>query len=134
MKAQLQTKDSLIQQLTQSRDEKQAEIDRLKYFIERIEHDRKPLEEALEQSENKRLKCKASLAKYLRILQEKSNTEKKSYVASQTIKLGQLIHKRVGGQFKQVWEDGDEFLHVKKQLEETVKERESLEKMRRSKK
>jgi tousled-like kinase len=134
MKSQLKSKDDQIKQITSSRDEYKAEVDRLKFFIERIEHDRKPLEDALEKSENKREGCKVALIKYLRILQDKSNMEKKTYIASQSVKLGQLIHKRVGGQFKQVWEDGDELLNLKQLLIETVKEKESLEKIRRSKK
>ena len=133
-KKQLEAKDELLKQVTASRDELQAEVDRLKFFIERIEHDRKPLEDALEQSESKRLKCKQALAKYLRILQEKSNTERKAHIASQSVKLGQLIHKRVGGQFKQVWEDGDELLQLKTKYQEAVREREGLQKIQRSKK
>ena len=62
------------------------------------------------------------------------NQENKKYVAEEGAKLGQMIYKRVGGQFKQVWEDGDDILNTKMQLEETIKEREGLEKIRRSKK
>lgn len=76
MKAELESKDKLIQELISSKNEKQVEIDRLKFFIERIEHDRKPLEDSLEQSELRRKRCKLALAKYLRILQEKTNKEK----------------------------------------------------------
>lgn len=54
-------------------------------------------------------------------------------IASKSVKIGQLIHRRVGEHFKQVWEDGDKLLQLKHQLEEIAKEKESLEKIRRSK-
>jgi hypothetical protein len=62
------------------------------------------------------------------------NREKKAMIATKSVQLGQLIYKRIGSQFKQVWEDGDELIQIKSQLEEIAKERENLEKMRRSKK
>ena len=134
IKKQLEDKDKLIAQVSADRDEKYREIERLKYFIERIENDRKPLEKELEVSEQKRLMYKQVLAKYLKVLQEMCSKQKREHVASQSVRLGKLVYKRVGGQFKQVWEDGDELLQVKTQLEETIKEKESLEKLKRSKK
>ena len=130
----LEEKDKVINELNLDREEKQREIDRLKFFIERIEHDRKPLENELEECEKKRTKWKQAIAKYLRILQETCNKEKKEMIATKSVQLGQLIYKRIGSQFKQVWEDGDELIQIKYQLEEIAKERESLEKIRRSKK
>ena len=73
------------------------------------------------------------MSKYLRILQEMNNRDRKAMLASKSVKIGQLIHKRIGEHFKQVWEDGDEVLQLRAQLDETIKERESLEKLRRSK-
>lgn len=134
IKQTLKERDDLIRQLQAENTEKQREIDRLKFFIERIEHDRKPLEDALETSENKRNKAKSALAKYLKKLQELTNKERKEMIAAKSVKIGQLIHKRVGENFKQVWEDGDEVLKLKEQLEDVIKEKESLEKIRRSKK
>ena len=132
--SQLNEKDELIKKLKADNEEYQKEAERLKYFIERIENDRKPLEDELELSENKRVKCKQVLAKYLRMLQEMHNKEKKAMIATKSVKVGQMIHKRVGENFKQVWEDGDEIIRLKSQLLEVIKERESLEKIRRSKK
>ena len=132
--SQLNEKDELIKKLKADNEEYQKEAERLKYFIERIENDRKPLEDELELSENKRVKCKQVLAKYLRMLQEMHNKEKKAMIATKSVKVGQMIHKRVGENFKQVWEDGDEIIQLKSQLLEVIKERESLEKIRRSKK
>ena len=68
------------------------------------------------------------------MLQEMHNKEKKAMIATKSVKVGQMIHKRVGENFKQVWEDGDEIIQLKSQLLEVIKERESLEKIRRSKK
>jgi chromosome segregation ATPase len=48
-KLKLDEKEQTIKELSSDRDEKQREIDRLKFFIERIEYDRKPLENELEE-------------------------------------------------------------------------------------
>ena len=134
LKQQLEEQKTLVKQLQEGQDEKQREIERLKYFIERIENDREPLERELESSEAKISKLKQTLAKYLRMLQEISNKEKRTMIASKSVKIGQMIHKRIGEHFKQVWEDGDEIIELKNQLQEIRKERESLEKLKRSKK
>lgn len=134
LRNQLEEQRRLVIDLSADRDEKQREIDRLKFFIERIENDRKPLENELEESERKRTVCKQVIAKYLRLLQELHNKEKKAMIANQSVRLGQLIYKRIGSQFKHVWEDGDELIQLKSQLEEIIKEKEGLEKIRRSKK
>lgn len=81
-----------------------------------------------------REKLKQSLAKYLKILQEINNREKRTMIANKSIKIGQLIHKRIGDNFKQVWEDGDEPTQLKNELLEVIKEKEGLEKIKRSKK
>lgn len=134
MKKQIEQKDIYIKQLEEDKHDKQLEIERLKYFIERIENDRGPLERELEKSEQKREKLKQSLAKFLKLLQEINNREKRTMIANKSIKIGQMIHKRFGDNFKQVWEDGDEPIQLKNQLQEIVKEKESLEKIKRSKK
>jgi hypothetical protein len=134
LRKELEEKDAVIKRLLEENEEKSKEIDRLKYFIERIEHDRLPLENELEKSENKREKLKRVVAKYLVMLQEMQNREKKTMIATKSVRIGQMIHKRVGDHFKQVWEDGDEIVQFKRQLREIIKERESLEKIRRSKK
>ncbi len=115
-------------------EEKKKEIEKLKYFIERTEKDRELLEREMEKKEAKHKTCKIALAKYLKILQDNHNREKKAKIAKKSVSIGQMIHKRIGENFKQVWEDGDEVLKLKSQLSEIIKERESLEKIKRSKK
>ena len=130
----LEEKEAFIRQILAEKDEKCKEIERLKYFIERMESDRENLEKSLKKSENMRNICKLALAKYLRMLQEIHNKEKKAMIARKSVRIGQMIHKRRGENFKQEWEDGDEILELKCQLQEIIKEKESLEKIKRSKK
>lgn len=130
----LEDKEAYIQKILEDQDAKQKEIEKLRYFIQRTEKDRELIEQELEKSEAKRKTCKLSLAKYLRDLQEIHNREMKAKVAKKSVSIGQMIHKRIGENFKQVWEDGDEVLKLKEQLSEIIKERESLEKIKRSKK
>lgn len=133
LKKTLEEKESIIDQLKTANDEQQKEIQRLKYFIQRIEGDRELLEKEFEKNEAKKNICKMALAKYLRILQEIHNKDRRSKIARKSISIGQMIHKRIGENFKQIWEDGDEVLQLKSQLLEIVKEKESLEKIKRSK-
>mmetsp|Transcript_20805 Transcript_20805/g.20552 ORF Transcript_20805/g.20552 Transcript_20805/m.20552 type:complete len:174 (+) Transcript_20805:255-776(+) len=130
----LEDKEAYIQKILNDQDAKQKEIEKLRYFIQRTEKDRELIEQDLEKSEAKRKTCKLSLAKYLRDLQEIHNREMKAKVAKKSVSIGQMIHKRIGENFKQVWEDGDEVLKLKEQLSEIIKEKESLEKIKRSKK
>jgi len=133
LKKTLEEKESIIDQLKTANDEQQKEIERLKYFIQRIEGDRELLEKEFEKNEAKKNICKMALAKYLRMLQEIHNKDRRSKIARKSISIGQMIHKRIGENFKQIWEDGDEVLQLKSQLLEIVKEKESLEKIKRSK-
>lgn len=133
LKKKLEEKESIIDQLKTANDEQQKEIERLKYFIQRIEGDRELLEKEFEKNEAKKNICKMALAKYLRMLQEIHNKDRRSKIARKSISIGQMIHKRIGENFKQIWEDGDEVLQLKSQLLEIVKEKESLEKIKRSK-
>ena len=96
--------------------------------------DRELLEKSLEESEKQRNNTKLALAKYLRMLQEIHNRDNKIMIAKKSVEIGQMIHKRIGDNFRQVWEDGDEVVKLKNELEEIIKEKESLEKVKRSKK
>jgi hypothetical protein len=53
LKKQIKEKDIYIKQMEEDKHDKQLEIERLKFFIERIENDRGPLERELEKSEQK---------------------------------------------------------------------------------
>jgi len=134
LKKELEEGRIAIKLLLSEKNDQGKEIERLRFFIKRVESEREPLAKELEKSKTKHNKCKLTLAKYLRILQEIQNREKRANIAKKSISIGQIIHKRIGENFKQVWEDGDEVLQLKLQLKETIKEKESLEKIKRSKK
>ena len=91
LQKQLEEKDLRIKQLLEGEEEKKKEIEKLKYFIERTEKDRELLEREMEKKEAKHKTCKIALAKYLKILQDNHNREKKAKIAKKSVSIGQML-------------------------------------------
>eukprot|EP00347_Sterkiella_histriomuscorum_P024033 403332537 len=85
------------------------------------------------QSENhKRLQVEAHI-RTLEMLEEKVRREKRVLLNEQSIRLGRLSTQRSGTKYVEIWEDGEAFKKINTKLSQIQREKEEIEKLKKSK-
>lgn len=74
---------------------------------------------------------KKALIKVLRSLQEKNRQELKARLFNDSFRLGRVTMVRTGTKFQEYWEDGQDIIQTKSQLELITKQKENLEKQKK---
>lgn len=77
-------------------------------------------------------KVKQQVSVFLLELEQLKRTEKRAYIKTQKLRIGEFITHRVGAKFIETWIDGHELRDLKSKLETISKDKENIEKVRKS--
>ena len=77
-------------------------------------------------------KVKQQVSTFLLELEQLKRAEKRSYIKTQKLRIGEFVTHRVGAKFIETWIDGHELRELKSKLEIISKDKDNIEKLRRS--
>lgn len=75
---------------------------------------------------------KEVVAPILKELEEHKRQQRKNYILDQKKKIGFQLRSRVSGERQDSWEDGEELLNLKQDLEKIVVRKHKIEKLKKS--
>ena len=82
--------------------------------------------------QNYKSKVKQQVSGFLLELEQLKRAEKRAYIKTQKLRIGEFISHRVGAKYIEAWIDGYELRELKSRLETITKDKENIEKLRRS--
>ena len=134
--AQLKKQVSLLEEeLCDSRVNSQNNEKRIVSLVkekEAVEEENVLLKKQVQVLDSKCNKGKNALVKALKELEEKKRLELKTKLFNDSFRLGRVTVLRNGTRFQEYWEDGKEITSTKEALMSILKQREALEKMKKS--
>lgn len=80
---------------------------------------------------NYKSKVKLQVSSFLTELEQLKRAEKRSYIKTQKLRIGEYITHRIGAKFVETWIDGHELRELKSKLDVISKDKDNIEKLRK---
>jgi len=110
-------------------------VDSYRQLIKDRDRELVKLHKALQAKDNElveyKSKVKQHVSAFLLELEQLKRAEKRAYIKTQKLRIGEFVTHRIGAKFVDTWIDGHELRELKSKLETLSKDKENVEKMRR---
>ena len=130
-RSQISSKDGSVKHKRKQLEKEENRICRIVGQSKEMEKKINEMSRSLSVSKMKKSMIKEALVKYIIKSEEQQKREKKVWVKEQKHRLGIFHDIRVGSHFKTVWEDGEEFQKLNRELQQLEEEKERIDKLRK---